>query len=215
MTAAFSPMQQPIANRLLSGWGASSKVVDERGQLRPVFRGQHGLAEHWAESLCASLSFGSARAASVYAQHPNDYSKTAQYPKVFPVYLDIRNPFLDCEDDPFMDLTHYMGIFGLSETHRLALKFKDHIYNTNAWEDVSEEFDTLEALIRSGSDRLTELCFQVFPLLDDAEEVARLRARGFDGAIHGGSGETAMEPEYRVFSSEQVRSIWDSSLIMA
>jgi hypothetical protein len=49
----------------------------------------------------------------------------------------------------------------------------------------------------------------MYVLLDDADEVARLRAKGFDGAIHGGNGETALEPEYRVFSAQKVRSIWD------
>jgi hypothetical protein len=204
-------MQHTISGTARSGWGSGSKVVDEHGQLMPLFRGQHGLAEHCTESLCASLSFGSARAASVYAQHPNDRNKIAQLPKVFPVYLDIRNPFLDSADDPFLDLSHYAGIFGLAETHRIARKFADHICNTNAWEEVHEEFESLDALLASGSSRLMELCFQVYPLLDDAEEIARLRAKGFDGAIHGGSGETAMEPEYRVFSINQVRSIWDLS----
>ncbi|MEX3983684.1 hypothetical protein AB4Y45_32400 [Paraburkholderia sp. EG287A] len=211
MNAVISPMQPMSSASAITVWGTSSKVVDQHGRLLPVFRGQHGTAGHCAETLCASLSFGSARAASVYALQPNDHSKTPQHPKVFPVFLDIRNPFVDCESDPFMDLSHYAGIFGLAETHRLALKFKDHIYNTNAWEEVHEEFESLEALIVSGSERLMELCLQVYPLLDDADEVARLCEKGFDGAIHCGSGETAMEPEYRVFSKDQVRSIWDSS----
>jgi hypothetical protein len=211
MNQANFPMYRKISPNATLGWGAGSRVVDESGHLMPVFRGQHGLAGHWSETLRASLSFGSARAASLYAEHPNDRRQAAQLPKVFPVYLDIRNPFVECAEDPFMDLSHYAAIFGLAETQRLALKFKDHVCNTNAWEEVSAEFETLEAVIAAGSDRLMELCFEVFPLLDDAEEVARLRALGFDGAIHGGSGETAMEPEYRVFSTDQVRSIWDSS----
>jgi hypothetical protein len=52
----------------------------------------------------------------------------------------------------------------------------------------------------------------VYALLDDPAEVALLRAAGYDGAIHGGSGETAMEAEYRVFSEDQVRSVWDTRL---
>ncbi|MFM0627762.1 hypothetical protein [Paraburkholderia xenovorans] len=71
------------------------------------------------------------------------------------------------------------------------------------------DFGTLETLIGRRPDLLTELCFELYALLDDVDEVARLRANSFDGAIHAGSGETAMETEYRVFSTDQVRSIWD------
>jgi len=190
-------------------WGARSKVVDNDGHLLRVFRGQHGALEHCGETLLGSLSFGSLDAANGYALSPNDRRMSLQAPKVFPVYLDIQNPFADTPDDPFMDLSHYARIFGLDETRRLAVKFEAHITNTNAWEDVSSDFETVKALADQRPDLLMDLCMQLYPLLDDAEEVARLRAAGFDGAIHAGSGETMLESEYRVFSPEQVKSIWD------
>lgn len=210
-----------ITNRMyritrISGWGANSKVVDENGCLLPVFRGQHGTAEHWDETERGSLSFGSADTASIYAEEPNDRRHAVSAPKVFPVYLDLRNPFVDCVDDPFVELSYYANIFGLAETQRLAVKFKDWVHNTNAWEEVSGDCETVEALIAQRPEQLMELCLQLYPILDDAEEVARLRARGFDGAIHAGSGYGSAEaPEYRVFSTEQVRSIWDLSLVTA
>ena len=195
---------------LPQAWGARSKVVDEDGHLVPVFRGQHGHVEHWDETVRGSLSFGSADAACSYALQPNDRRHSVQAPKVFPVFLDICNPFLVSDSDPFMDLSHYANAFGLAETIRVALKFRAHIYNTNAWEDVSPGFDSVEALVERRPELLMELCFLLYELLDDADEVARLRTKGFDGAIHGGSGETALETEYRVFSPAQVRSIWDT-----
>ena len=67
-------------------------------------------------------------------------------------------------------------------------------------------------LAEAQPDLLLQLYFEVYALLDDPAEVALLRAAGYDGAIHGGSGETAMEPEYRVFSEDQVRSVWDTRL---
>lgn len=193
----------------MQNWGARSTVVDNEDRLLRVFRGLHGTLEHCGETLLGSLSFGSLDAANGYALAPNDQRMALQAPKVFPVYLDIQNPFVHTPDDPFMDLSHYERIFGLEETRRLAVKFDEHITNTNAWEDVSSDFESVEALARQRPDLLMELCMQLYPLLDDAEEVARLKAAGFDGAIHAGSGETMLESEYRVFSPQQVKSIWD------
>ncbi|KVP40059.1 hypothetical protein WJ87_07710 [Burkholderia ubonensis] len=193
-------------------WGAGSKVVDDNGYLLPVFRGQHGAHEHWSETRLGSLSFGSAEAASLYAMQPNDRRMAVQTPKVFPVFLDIRNPFVASGDDPFMDLSRYSEVFGIEETIRIAVKFKDYVEHTNAWEELQPEHGSVENLAATKPELLLELYFEVYALLDDPEEVARLRAAGFDGAIHGGSGETAMEAEYRVFSVEQVRSVWDMEL---
>jgi hypothetical protein len=191
-------------------WGALSKVVDSEGNLLPVFRGQHGASDAWSESFLGSLSFGSVDAASRYAVQPNDRRHTVQAPKVFPVYLNLQNPFLTSESDPFMDLSHYAETFGLAETRRIALKFKENIYNTNAWEEMSSDFSTVEDLSERRPDLLMTMCFELYALLDDETEVERLCRKGFDGAIYGGSGETALETEYRVFSPSQVRSVWDS-----
>jgi hypothetical protein len=205
---------QSIAKPPVDAWGSASKVVDSNGRLLPVFRGQHGPAEHCGETTLGSLSFGSARAASIYAEDPNDRRHVVQAPKVFPVYLDVRNPFVDCADDPFLDFEVYAGIFGVAEAERLAMKFKDQVHNTNAWEDVSADFRSVEELIERQPNLLMQLCILLYPVLDDAEEVSRLRARGFDGAIHAGSGwGSASEVEYRVFSMDQVRSVWDPSLV--
>jgi hypothetical protein len=193
-------------------WGALSKVRDTQGFLLPAYRGQHGAFEHWTETALGSLSFGSVEAASWYAMEPNNREHVVQAPKVFPVFLDIRKPFLVSFEDPFVDLSHHASVFGMPETKRVALKYKDHIYNTQAWEDVAVAagFGTIEAVVEHRPDLLMGLCFELYNLLDDAAEVALLRGKGFDGAIYGGSGQTALETEYRVFSESQVRSIWDA-----
>lgn len=207
----LSAYRKPAADL---AWGVASKVVDADGNLLPVFRGQHGAQDHWCETLLGSLSFGSAAGASAYALSPNVSTMAVQAPKVFPVYLDIRKPFLDCGDDPFMDLARYKEVFGIEETVRIAVKFKNFVEHTNAWLELSAAhgFDCAVAMATARPDLLLELYFEVYALLDDPEEVARLRAAGFDGAIYGGSGETAMETEYRVFSDNQVRSVWDMQL---
>jgi hypothetical protein len=203
---------QVFAHRRVDAWGARSKVVYADGRLKAVFRGQHGAANHWSESQVGSLSFGSARAASAYAEKPNNRQHIALAPKVFPVYLDIQKPFLDCPTDPFMDFSHYADLFGIDEAKRLAVKFQDYVLSTDTWHAVSGEFESVEELMVTRPDLLLELCMLLYPVLDDADEVARLVACGFDGAIHAGSGwASAHEPEYRVFSVDQVRSVWDVS----
>lgn len=195
-------------------WGGRSKVVDTEGNLIPVFRGQHGADDSCGETLLGSLSFGSAAGASAYATSPNVTTMVVQAPKVFPVYLNIEKPFVECPDDPFFDLSRYNELFGLEETRRIAVKFKNYVEHTNAWLEMSEEhgIETVVELAELRPDLLLELYFEVYALLDDPAEVAILRAAGYDGAIHGGSGETALEPEYRVFSEDQVRSVWDLRL---
>lgn len=161
-----------------------------------------------------SLSFGSARSASVYAEKPNNRAHTAVAPKVFPVYLDIRKPFLNCPDDPFMDFSHYAEVFGVEQARRLAVKFQDYVVSTDAWYSVADGLDSVEALIAQRPEQLLELCMLLYPLLDDDYEVSVLAAHGFDGAIHAGSGwASAHEPEYRVFSPAQVRSVWDTCFV--
>ena len=193
-------------------WGSQSRVVDDEGYLLPVYRGQHGAADDWKETVLGSLSFGSARAASEYALNPNRRDMLVCAPKVFPVFLDVRKPFLVHARDPFLDLSRYAEVFGMQETARVALKYRDYVCRTNAWDEVGAPYGTLERLIEKQPDALLELYFEIYLLLDEADEVALLREKGFDGAIHGGSGATAMETEYRVFSSMQVRSIWDERL---
>lgn len=212
------PVVNPYAFRKIkpqhsAAWGARSKVVDDLGHLLPVFRGEHGNVELWGESKLGSLSFGTATTASLYAMEPNDNRMHVRAPKVFPVFLDISNPFVNDGGDPFLDLSRYAEVFGIAEACRIALKFAKYIEHTNAWEDEFQpEYDTIERLVEQRPDQLLELYFNVYALLDDPDEVARLQAAGFDGAIYGGCGASALETEYRIFSAEQVRSVWDTAL---
>jgi hypothetical protein len=202
----------PVRTLPADGWGSNSRVVDAEGYLLPVYRGQHGAADHWEETFLGSLSFGSLAAAEWYALNPNRREMVAQAPKIFPVYLDLRNPFVTSKSDSFLDLSRYAEVFGLEETKRVARKYREYVCSTDAWADTAEAVGGFENMLEAHPDVMLELYFLLYALLDDAEEVALLRGKGFDGAIHGGSGATAMQTEYRVFSSEQVRSVWDSSL---
>lgn len=154
------------------------------------------------------MSFGSARAASIYATTPNQrrLDSVAQAPRIVPAYLRIKCPLVDSPDDPFIDVARLVEVLGVEQARRIAMKFADHIEETGLWQ---EDFSGAHPLVRdyiahADPDELEALYFSVYPLLDDPSEVQLLRAAGFDGAIYGGSGETALEPEYRVFSVDQV-----------
>lgn len=194
-------------------WGANSKVVDGDGCLQVVYRGQHGLDDNWTESLLGSLSFGTAEVAVQYAEHPNCRHHQAAAPKVFPVFLEIKKPFVADPRDPFVDVADLATLLGFDEAIRLVFKYRDYVYDTDAWSSVSDQgYESLEAVLADRPTLLLQLCLLLYPLLDDPLEVTMLVSRGFDGAIYGGSGISAHSPEYRVFSLEQIRSVWDSSL---
>jgi len=53
-------------------------------------------------------------------------------------------------------------------------------------------------LLKRRPQELKNLYFDAYKYLDDPKEVALLRRKGYDGAIHTGNGETSTSIEYRV-----------------
>lgn len=189
-------------------WMEGSFVRDSSGEPMVVYRGEHGKhdgAEFHTRS--GSISFGTLRAANVYAAEPNrlDLDPVARQPLVIPAYLRICTPLICDPDDPFIDVATLREALGLEQARRIALKFSSHIEDTGRWdEDFAPAFSSAKEMIEVASaEELDRLYFAVFPLLDDPVEVDLLRSAGFDGAIYGGSGQTALEPEYRIFSAAQ------------
>lgn len=197
-------MSQPLET-----WFDGSAVVDRNGRPLPVFRGEHAEGPAQLRTLLASFTFSDAEVASLYAMQPNDSSMEAESPRIYPVYLRIRRPFRGNDyGDPFIDLSEIERLFGKEEAIRLALKFEDQIMNTGYWQETwYGDFWTVKDMVEAHPDRLGDLYFNLFYLLDDPEEVERLRQAGYDGAIYDGSGESSGSTEYRVFSPEQVWSI--------
>lgn len=195
----------------LLGWLGESRVLDVDGKPLVVYRGEHGVnapSSVGLRSRLGSLTFGSAATASTYAKEPNDrlHDHEAHSPVVVPAYLRIERPIVESPDDPFIDVSRLIETLGIDQARRIAFKFRDHIENTGRWqEDFADANPSVGDFIQqAGEDDLSALYFEVYPVLDDPAEVALLRAAGFDGAIHGGSGVSAMEPEYRVFDAHQV-----------
>lgn len=186
---------------------AGSKVVDADGKPLLVFRGEHGRPDgRRFQSRHGSISFGDLAAAKIYASSPNDHRDWVHEPRIMPAYLRISKPIMDCETDPFIDLTIIEKALGRDEAIRIAHKFADHIENTGYWYELSQKLrgQGVADLLKRHPAKLAELYFQAFNYLDDAAEVAILKRAGFDGALHCGMGENATDPEYKVFDEAQI-----------
>lgn len=196
------------------GAGAPSlqgtKVVDAAGKPLTVYRGEHGDAPADAfHSRLPSLSFGSKEAANTYAMEPNVHTDVAHSPRVTPAHLNIRNPVIHNEDDPFLDLSTLVPKFGEDFVRGLARQYSDHITNTNNWEEnFHPHYESVDDLLTRDPHRLNELYMDAYPLLDDPGFVNAAKERGFDGAIHVGNGATAADLEYRIFDPSQAVSPW-------
>jgi hypothetical protein len=193
----------PPNNSNFLHWFGESLVVDKNGVPLVVFRGEHG--ETLLQSRAASLTFGTVEAANFYAMSPNDSRETASAPKVIPAYLRIEKPFLNNPVDPFVDLLLFEEAFGFPKTVEIARRFASFIEHTNNWEDnLANEFPSVEELLEKEPARLSFLYANAYPFLDDPDIVDELRRHGYDGAIYGGSGDTALEAEFRIFSKDQM-----------
>ena len=189
------------------GLDEKGNVVDADGKPLRLYRGQHGTpGDDVIQTRQGSITFSSAEAASSYATEPNVTGEAALAPRVIPAFLKIKKPFINQPDDPFVDFGDIIAAVGLPEAKRIALKYADHIENTNNWEDFQDDFASVADLIKNAPGRLNELYFDAFRLLDDREVVKKLKAAGFDGAIHRGSGVTLDDVEYKVFSRSQAKT---------
>lgn len=189
-------------------WFGKSKVVDGKGNPLVVYRGEHGKTKKQFQTHLGSLSFGTAKSASVYATDPNQAGDEPHSPRVSPVYLRIEKPIVDT-DDPFIGLATIKERLGPQEARRIAIKFAADIENTNNWQDEINgegQYESVLDFINKNPKELGKLYFDIYLLLDDPKEVAKLKREHFDGAICGGSGETFDEKEYRVFDIKQVKS---------
>jgi len=195
-------------------------VVDDEGSPLVVYRGEYGAnqdlpGDNLFQSRLGSISFGSAEAASFYAEEPNNRNDRPVAPRVFPALLSITNPIIHNLEDPFIDLSALEAALGREHALRIACKFGHAVQNTNCWEEMAAELGVVcvEEAVQDHPDRLLEAYFDVFYLLDDPDEIRLLKEHGFDGAIHMGNGETADELEYRIFDESQAISVFDQGVL--
>lgn len=187
----------------IRAWFGSSCVVDGHGAPLLVFRGEHGQRDASIfQCRLGAITFADVDSAADYAKRPNDCTETANDPRVMPAYLRIERPFIFEPDDPYLELSAITEALGEPEARRIALKFASWIQRTDNWHRIEDEIGrktSIETFLDRFPQRLSDLYFMAYPFLDDPEETARLRAAGFDGAVHAGSAVTAGKPEYKAF----------------
>ncbi|WP_425417428.1 hypothetical protein [Oricola indica] len=187
----------------------NSKVIDSKGQPLLVFRGEHGpiVKERIFHTRLGSISFGSKSAAKLYSNIPNYRSDIVSHSRVISSYLSINNPVVNRPFDPFVDFTEIIAAIGFDKSKEIALRLSCYIENTNNWTDkIQYGHESVVEFINSIDDALEHLYVDAYAIFDEAEFVKWFSDVGFDGAIHGGSGMTAGEPEYKIFSSSQALS---------
>jgi hypothetical protein len=189
-----------LARRLVS-----TVVSDPNRHPMIVYRGEHGTSTEPVHSPNRAISFGTAVAASSYAISPNNRSDMPAAPRVMAAYLSIAKPVIDNRDDPFIEMGTILEKLGRDKTERIARRFAGHIENTGNWVDgFAHDFESVEQLLDLEPERLSELYLDAYPVFDDDEVVGWFADAGYDGAIHLGNGETALEEEFKVFDRSQI-----------
>lgn len=180
-------------------WFGSS-VVHENGTPIIAWRGEHGPVTEGFSSRLGSLSFGTRETASLYACSPNDSRMTVVAPRVSPYMLRIVRPVMNDPDDPFMDLSHLIEALGREEAMAVALEHADRVSSTGHWDETyAEEWGAdVAGMLASHPARLDGLYLVAHAIMDDHRVCGLLRRAGYDGAVCGGWGENACEPEWRL-----------------
>lgn len=177
------------------------------------FRGIYGAGDVLDKRL-ATWTFSNHRpTAHYYAIHPLDSLGAVENPRIVVANLTLTNLFQNTPTDPFLELGVVEAKLGREEALRIAWKFREWITDTNLWEDmtVSQYAQyrdyTIEQFLERHPDRLDELYFQAYPFYDDPDEIARLIAAGYDGAVYGGNAASMYTEEWRPFIKEKINIV--------
>lgn len=136
--------------------------------------------------------------------HPNKTGEIAMAPRITPAHLAIRNPVINKQEISFVDFGEIADAIGRHKSNRLFIELSGHVENTCNWMDnFSERYEKVADLLARKPSLMSELYVDAYPVFDSCQYVAWFSEAGFDGAIHAGSGETAGEAEYKVFSERQ------------
>lgn len=178
-------------------------VVHEAGTPIVVWRGEHGpTSGRRFATRHGSLSFGTRETACLYAISPNELHNdpVAIAPRVSPFYLRITRPVMNDPDDPFIDMTHLIRALGREAAMDAALRLSSHVTRTGLWEEgyAQEWGSDLAGLLTARPSALDDLYGIAHPFLDDPELCRLLAGAGYDGAVCGGWGANACEPEWRL-----------------
>lgn len=183
-------------------------VKDSAGKLLKVYRGEHGRHTDYIQTELPTVSFGCREIATNYAVNPNRPYHQVEVSRLISAYLNITRPVFNNPHDSYVDYDDLVGLVGLTPTNLLFRRFGEVVVVTDAWQqmcnDSQRQWPSVEELLSSRPDLMSQLCIQIYPLLDDAGFIKLASSLGFDGAIHMGSGIGNGNAEYRVFDEGQI-----------
>lgn len=78
---------------------------------------------------------------------------------------------------------------------------------TSPWMSGEIRASSVDEYLDANPNGLACLYLQAYPIFDDFDEVARMKAAGFDGAVYGGMGANAGETEFRLFDPASARKV--------
>lgn len=190
-------------------------IVPPHDHEQVVYRGEFALPGidsimSWGQAIY----FGTQRTANIYAEMPNkpQYLEAGCTGRVYPARLIINNPFINQPSNPYLDLDVFADRFGVDRAAAVALKCSDAIMDTTNWvERINPDgrYSSVREYLFLDKSKVKNLYFAAFRYFADEVEIYWLKALGYDGAIHQGTGwGSAEEPEYCVFDKEQIKPLF-------
>ena len=179
---------------------------NEQGEPLLLYRGEHGQSgpNKGTHTREPSITYSSREAAEIYARSPNCRGERVIDPVVTSAHLIIDKPFLNDPDDPFVDFSVIRDAVGEEVAIQAARDHSGHVLSTNNWYEVCGGYKDVSDMLAHEPEKLWQLYVDAYPILADPKVVGALSKAGYDGAIHSGNGVTAEEPEYKVFSPQQI-----------
>lgn len=187
-------------------------LIESADHIRVIaYRGELGEAQpnNALHTRRASISFGSKAVAMAYAANSNDNDSPVA-PRVIEAEILIKKPVFNDAEDPFIDAEHLINIVGRERTMEILRENAGHLTNTDNWDVQLEEYDleycgAEEALtaMEKIPGAIESLYLDAYPVLDNDKYVGWFKEMGYDGCVHGGNGESALEAEYKIFHPEQ------------
>jgi CheY-like chemotaxis protein len=111
-----------------------------------------------------------------------------------PPVAEFAPAFPEDEPEAALDLLRSAIAIGCERTLQIAREMRAQIEYTDRWmEELGKSFKTPLDFLQNNADAWDQLYLNAYLVFDSPKYVAWFGAKGFDGAIHVGNGESALE----------------------
>ncbi|UUA75114.1 SNF2-related protein [Cellvibrio sp. QJXJ] len=183
-----------------------------------AYRGEHGAAVEGSpfHSRHYAISFSNEDVARQYALSPNNLLDLVEEPRLIQARISIKNPVMNDNEDPFIDFQHIASILGADRAKEIALSLQPQIEETNNFEELINEYapslSSLDELLEAHPVLLDKLYVDAHHVFDNDTWVLWFKDAGYDGLVHGGNGDSALQAEYKIFDESQAEILSVTSL---